>query len=192
MFDGYSEDPTTKDVEQRRRTAGKKKTSAEIYVKENMYVASNREIFLSNTRNKSQFLELLSKNIMLNGQQVFQSRADADTLITHTVLSIVNQGREARRNADDTDDFVLLLLHWSKEMAPILFHSEKSENIWSVSLSSERIQEELSSRLLLLHAWTGCDATSVVYSLLCWKSFTCKKDFEIKKLQELEETISDI
>ena len=141
------------------------KTSAQIYVKENMYVASNRKIFLSNTRNKSQFLELLSKNLMPNGQQVFGSKADADTLITHTALPIANQGRETRVNADDTDDFVLLLFHWSKETAPILFHSEKPENIWSVSLASGRIQEELSSHLLFLHAWTGCDTTSVVYDV---------------------------
>ena len=93
---------------------GGKKASVKISVKKNNYVANNCEMLLSNTRNKSQFLELLSKNLILNGQQVLQSQADADTLTAHTALSIARKGRrEVRVIADDTDVFLLLPYHWS-------------------------------------------------------------------------------
>ena len=55
VFDGYGNGPSTKDPEHKRRVG---KTCADVYLEESMAAHNNKEIFLSNDKNKSKFISL--------------------------------------------------------------------------------------------------------------------------------------
>ena len=63
--------------------------------------------------------------------------------------------------ADDTDIAVMLLYHWTSNMADIFFLQERSNQVWSVK-ESQRTVKDLKEHLLFLHSWTGCDSTSAI------------------------------
>ena len=79
VFDGYH--ASTKDHEHQRRSASTGKISADVHVAENMCVHSSQQEFLANSHNKSNFIQLLSKHLEVNGFDVRQARDDADTEI---------------------------------------------------------------------------------------------------------------
>ena len=76
MFDGYGHCPSIKDNEHARRQS---KTCADIHLKESMAAYPNKEIFLSNERNKNQFITLVIVN---------QCAGDADTWLTIKHLTL--------------------------------------------------------------------------------------------------------
>ena len=91
IFDGYESGPSTKDQEHLRRLG---KVSADIQLSESMEALVNQEAFLSNERNKSQFIALLSHHLRADNQIVYQSSGDADTMIVACALSM--QLRESK------------------------------------------------------------------------------------------------
>ena len=100
MFDGYVQGPTIKDHEYQRRIG---KTCADIQLCENIKAHSDQQTFLLNEKNKSQFIELLSRCLQADAQIVCNSMGDADTLIVETVLQFARQEREVKVVADNTD-----------------------------------------------------------------------------------------
>lgn len=78
VFDGYKQGPSIKDHEHQRRV---KKSCADIQVVESMEAYVNQETFLTNEGNKAQFITLLSQYLECDGQTVFNSTGDADTMI---------------------------------------------------------------------------------------------------------------
>ena len=104
-----SKDHLSKDHEHQRRA---KKTCADIKLSENMEAYTNQQIFLTNERNKSQFITLLSQSLVDDGHTVHHSTDDADTLISQCALEIAAQGLPVNVVADDTDVLILLRYHW--------------------------------------------------------------------------------
>ena len=84
------------------------------------------------------------------------------TLIEHRDLPIAKTGKLVRKNASHNDALVLLLHHWSCEMANIQFHSEKSGKIWLISTLCQEIKKELKPLFLFLQAWTECNLVSAI------------------------------
>ena len=66
---------------------------------------------------------------------------------------------------DDTDVLVLLMYHWKQNMADIYFFSEagKKLKIWRISDLVGQAGPLVTSHLLFLHAWSGCDTTSATF-----------------------------
>ena len=89
VFDGYEQGPSIKDHEHRRRA---KKTCANIVFHQDMEAYTNQQVFLSNEKNKSQLISLLSNYLEDNGHIVHHSVGDADTLIVQCALEITAQG----------------------------------------------------------------------------------------------------
>ena len=88
----------------------------------------NKEIFLSNERNKSQFIALVSRHLEANSFIVNQCPGDADTAIVSTALEYAAHGTEVNLVADDTDVLVLLMHHWKEHMADEYYFIQKREN----------------------------------------------------------------
>ena len=78
VFDGYPNCPTTKDVTHMRRTCTRGITGPEIHFTGNMPCKSRKETFLSNTKNKQSFINLLGRTLSSNGIRVNHAEADAD------------------------------------------------------------------------------------------------------------------
>ncbi|CAB4015002.1 hypothetical protein AC249_AIPGENE778 [Paramuricea clavata] len=86
VFDGYGQGPTIKDHKHQRRIG---KTCAE-----NIKAHSDQQTFLSNEKNKSQFIALLNRCLEADGQILHNSTGDADTLIVETAVLFARQERE--------------------------------------------------------------------------------------------------
>ena len=88
MFDGYEAGPTTKDHEHLRRSL-KKRGVAEITFNKETKVKMNQEAFLSNEKNKAQFVKMLSEFLIEDGQMVRNCKEYADTEIALSVTSAI-------------------------------------------------------------------------------------------------------
>ena len=70
---------------------------------------------------------------------------------------------------DDTDILVLLLYHFSNDIADIYLLSEskqsrrKSKRLISIRELAEKTSRAVLQNLLFIHAWGGCDSASAVY-----------------------------
>ncbi len=187
VFDGYDPGPSIKDHQIR---VGK--TCADIQPME-AYV--NQQTFLSNEKNKSQFISLLSHHLEANSQVVKQSTGNADTMIVACALQFAIEGNEVTVVADDTDILVLLMYHWKENMANIHFQSKpkKSQRTslfsWNIRDLVTKAGEVLVSHLLFVHVWSGCDTTSA--TLGHGKTSLLKKIKESEELQQVSVLMSD-
>ena len=128
----------------------------------------HQETFLSNEGNKAKFISLLSRYLESDGQRVHNSTGDADTMIVACALQMAMEGKEVTVVADDTDVLILLMYHWTESMADVYFLSEpkksqkKGLQVWRICDLITKAGT-LTSHLLFLHAWSGCDTTSATF-----------------------------
>ena len=96
----------------------------DIDVKEINHCHVTQDRFLSNEKNKSQFIVLVSEYMRNNHQEVIN--CDADTTIVETAIS---QAETSSNSvvvvADDTDIAVMLMYHWKDSMADVIFYLER-------------------------------------------------------------------
>ncbi len=124
--------------------------SADIQLSESMEALVNQEAFLSNERNKSQFIALLSHHLKADNQIVHQSSGDDDTMIVACALEYATQGIEVTVIADDTDILILLIYHWRKEMANVEIKS--SSKLWKV----KNVVDKIGEALIIAHSLYSC------------------------------------
>jgi len=124
VFDGYVTGPTTKDHEHSRRASKKASVAPNIQIEANTIVTLDQDIFLTNTNNKQQFIDLLALHLRNSMFKTKQSPGDADTDIAAVALDIVQQGINVVVCAEDTDILALLLYHWQPPMAQVIFKSD--------------------------------------------------------------------
>ena len=105
VFDGYKEF-TTKDMTHKRHLKGKKGVSVTFSL--DMSLSVTKEAFLSDPKNKQQFIDFLGARLTSQGCHVFHDQADADLFIVQKAIE-----------SADTDLLILLLHH----MPP---HSKKT------------------------------------------------------------------
>jgi len=121
-----------------------------------------------------------------DGQIVYNSTGDADTLIVECALQFARQGRELSVVADDTDVLVLLMYHWNQNMADLYFHSvvkrsKKCLKVWKVQDLVTKVRKVVTFHLLFIHVWSGCETTSATHGH--GKTSLLK---EIKQSEELQ------
>ena len=77
------EKPSIKDYKHRRRS---RNTSSYINVDLHNQILCSQKAFLKNSKNKAKFIELLSKHIVNDGLDIWNSIGDADTLIASAAI----------------------------------------------------------------------------------------------------------
>ena len=173
MFDGYENGPYVKDHEHNRRAG---KVSAFVKLGDlHMMATCNQEIFLKNDKNKTQFISALSYQLRREGHDVCNSIGDADTQIVSAALEYVSDSeKEVIVVASDTDILVLLMFHWKLEMQLYIFadvggNRDSERSMWKIEDLVEAIGDTITSHILFIHAWSGCDTTSAIYGqgILC-------------------------
>ena len=188
VFDGYEQGPSIKDHEHQQRVG---RTCADIQLNECMEAHNNQYIFLSNVKNKVQFISLLSHYLKASDQMVHNSTGDADTMIVSCALQFATQGRDVIVVADDTDILVLLIYHWNSDMADVYLQSnvKKSQNkIWKIRDLVTKVGGVVKAHLLFIHAWSGCDTTSATFGQ--GKTLLLKKIKECNELQQISYVMS--
>ena len=129
--------------------------------KRNDHCPVTQDRFLSNEKNKSQFIVLVSEYLRNDHQEVINCEGDADTTI---VGKAINQAAASSNSvvvvASDTDIAVMLMYHWKDSMADVIFHLERFQQGWSMkSVTPTEIKEHL----LFIRTWTGCDTVSAPF-----------------------------
>ena len=85
VFDGYSNDPSTKGATHFQRTKGT--VGTRIRFSNDTPFKSSKESFLTNTENKPNIL-LLGEFFIARGISVVHARDDADSLIVQTAIAL--------------------------------------------------------------------------------------------------------
>ena len=173
VFDGYENGPYVKDHEHKRRAG---KVSAFVKLSDlDMMATCNQEIFLKNDKNKTQFISALSYQLRMEGHDVRNSIGDADTQIVSAALEYVSDSeKEVIVVASDTDILVLLMFHWKLGMQLYMFadvggNRDIERSMWKIEDLVEATGDTITSHILFIHAWSGCDTTSAIYGqgILC-------------------------
>ena len=113
------------------------------------------ELFLSNKKNKTQFVNLFRHYLTVDGY-------------CHDALNLTCDGHSVVVVADDTDILVLLLYHWKPDMQDLYMRSEMRCRNTSLSLLNirdivQKIDSDILKSLLAIHVLGGTDTTSSVY-----------------------------
>jgi hypothetical protein len=177
VFDGYEMGPSTKDHEHSRRAT---KSSPDVVFDSKMIAYRNQGAFLSNNRNKAQFVIHLIESFRGEGYLVHQAHDDADTLIVEKAIQCAHSEKDTVV-ANDTDILVLLVCHFESAMMDIFLHYDvstrraNSKNVLSIRDICNAIGHTAVQQLLVVHALSGCDTTSCLYGYSktsIWKRVT--------------------
>ena len=166
VFDGYMAGPSTKDHEHQRRNKGNK-ACGDFVIAENMDAHPSQHLFLSNEKNKTAFISLLTKCLSEEGYKVIQAKEDADTLIVSTAIEYAKSGFHVTVVAEDTDVLVMLLYFWNTDMGNIVVKHERKgkgvEKKIDIGKVARSLDKTVLDNLLFIHAWGGCDTTSAAH-----------------------------
>lgn len=185
VFDGY-QGPSTKDHEHMRRSGTK---SADITVTNTAKCHMDQDAFFSNTNNKIKFIAFLSDFLKSKQYITKCSDGDADTLLVSVALNYCANGQSVVVVGEDTDIFIMLIHHWSTDMAELHFRKEGKSSqkrlteIYSIRQAYEVISPVVRDNILFIHAWSGCDTTSSTFGQ--GKTHLLKSLVKSTKLQNL-------
>ena len=167
VFDGYDSGPYTKDHEHQRRAG---KMAGYVRLEDlQMIPTCSQEIFLKNDRNKVQFISILSEELRREGHDVRNSTGDADTQIVSAALEYAGDiDNDIVVVASDTNILVLLMFHWKEGMSIYMLvetpnKKDVDREFWKLENLVKEAGEVVTSHILFIHAWSGCDITSTIY-----------------------------
>ena len=157
VFDGYSAEPSTKDLTHIRRSKGL--VAPKVVFTKDMPFKTKKDIFLSNTENKQEFINMLSSELVECGLETRHATDDADVLIVNTAVEY-STANEVVLIGEDTDLLVLLCHHAKDDRKRIYFKSDRckgSTKIWDINKTRSILGPHLCNHLLPIHALTGCN-----------------------------------
>ena len=177
VFDGYADEPTTKDATHLRRTGGY--SSVTVHFTGSMVIQSKKENLLGNDQNKQRFIQFLSNKLEQVRCVTFYSTHDADVLIARIAVASARI-RDTVLIGDDTDLLVLLLHHAEMDRHDVFFdpkprQTSMKNRVWCIKQSRQLLGPEVCNNILFIHAILGCDTNSHPFGL--------GKGLAVKKIQ---------
>lgn len=169
VFDGYSQQPSTKDITHIRRNLSIR-NSPDIHFTEDMLFSSKKDIFLSNPNNKQRFIKLLGKRLEETEVKVHHAESDADVMIVQTAIT-QSATNEVVVIGEDTDLLILLLYHADPEKHNVYLKSEQKQTsvkkvkIWDILKAKSNLGGKTCTLLPAIHAFSGCDTTSRMFGI---------------------------
>jgi hypothetical protein len=159
-----------------------------------MCFMGKKDVFLSNAENKQRIINLIAKTMTDNGITVIHARDDADVDIVMTCLDSA-KSHSTCLIGEDTDLLILLLYHMDNDKFNIYFRSDvkrsntnKQNIIYDIRSLQRSLDKDVLQSLLCLHAFTGSDTTSRVYSV--GKPAIFKKLLDDEPLRQLFQSFS--
>ena len=176
VFDGYNNEPSTKDKTHLRRTNGCS-GGPDICFSGDMLLCETKQRFLMNSANKQRFIKHLIATFRENGFERVQAPGDADCLIVKTALEKASESQTVV--GEDTDLLLLLLFHVSFEHRNVPFTSSSKKSgskVWDIKAVQDAFEASVCRNILFAHAIGGSDTTSSL--------FTIGKSLPLRKVQE--------
>ncbi|GBM21678.1 hypothetical protein AVEN_248506-1 [Araneus ventricosus] len=123
-----------------------------------------QEHFLANGRNKTRLIQSLKQKMAVKGIETRIATEDANTYIARCELEKATSHPIVAITWQDVDLFLLRIALVLPENN-IYFMKPGARKVEANLFSTRKLQEELSfpQNILLLHAFSGCDITSVIY-----------------------------
>ena len=112
---------------------------------------------------------MLSEELRREDHDVRNSTGDADTEIVSAALQYAGDiDNDIVVVAGDTDILVLHMFHWKEGMnIYMLAETPNKEDVdrefWKIENLVKVAGEVVTSHILFIHAWSGCDTTSAIY-----------------------------
>ena len=152
---------STKFHEQRLRIL-KKNVSPDILFAMDMTVTCNQQSFLGNHRNKARLIFTLTDAFSDYGITCKQSQADADFLICNTAIKLAKgSDQQVILVGKDTDLLVMLI----DRSCQNIYMQYTSNLVYSIESIRNSLPLGVRDNLLAVHAITGCDTVSAIYSV---------------------------
>jgi hypothetical protein len=164
VFDGYSGEPSIKDNEHQRRQ--RKSHPVVRFDSHTVFSSGRMEDFLSKDSNKQQMINLISGKLKDRGCEVIHAHGDADVDIVKAAVASAKL-RDTTLVGEDTDILILLLYYVERDSKKLYFRSDKlkSKYVYDICSLKDLLGCEVSTQLLFVHAFTGCDSTSRIYGI---------------------------
>lgn len=165
-FDSYSDNPSTKDIAHMKRSKGI--TATEVVFFEDMSCRSNKDVFLTNHKNKQRFISLLGGKPENGIVKVLNTENDADVLIVKTRIKL---GKEQKVLfvAEDADILVRLCYLVDMMSHDILLGTEpkrvQKAKLWDIKRTKMLLGKELCQLLPAILSLTVCDTTSKPFGI---------------------------
>ena len=150
IFDGYAHSP--KDHEHKRRNKSNV-GGIEINILPSKVCAVPKAKFLSNVKNKENFITYLSGIFVENDIVTIVAHDDCDTLIVKTALDISSVSKKSVEVIAEDTDILVLLLHHSSSFENTLFFTTKNGS-YNIGEMFNKLSCNDTSRLLFLHSLT--------------------------------------
>ena len=102
------------------------------------------------------------------GCTVINAEGDADCDIVQAAI-VASEHQITTLIGEDADLFILLLHHMDYRKKTLYFHSDKKSRdqirVFNINRLKECLGHQLCSKLLFIHAFTGCDTTSRIFGM---------------------------
>ena len=175
VFDGY--ESSTKDHTHRRR---QKHFCHDMMINADKLPYASKDKFLSNGKNKTEFVNFLANLPRAEYIGVTCCRDDADTSIVKCIVDHAAD-RIVEVRAEDNDILIMLIHHLSSNHRPVLLTTSKGR--YNISEIAESLTELQKLYLLLIHAFTGCDTVSSIFGFSKAKLFDLLTSTDILRAQ---------
>ena len=155
VFNGYGNDPSTKDHKHMRRISGKK-ACEDLKVTPELKVTCDREVFLSNENNKCYLINMLSDKMDLASQYVKQMMRLTHLLIAETAINKLKSSHSLIIVvARDIHILVLLMYHRPHEWLTLYKFVLANRGGWPLQyfINKHHSQRWVSSELCMVRKW---------------------------------------
>lgn len=162
VFDGYRNPLSIKLAVQKRR--GKKHMSADMLFSPEDKITCDQATFFSNLFNKARFIDILMNKLKTADIECYQSLDDADYMVVATAIN----------KAVENPDYSVLLVGNDMDLLGMAIHHTKCRNIYMYYSNDKvynildlknQLSPNIQKHILVLHAMSGCDTTSAMYSI---------------------------
>lgn len=164
VFDGY-DDLTTKAVERDGRS--KKYICVEYRINKNSKLATEKSKFLSNTKNKKNFINLLHNKLVQENFKSIICKGDADrTIVVKAITGDCDPNKKVVVVYEDIDVLIILTALAAEQVIFFLKPRSSSGTMKQKIFSTKSLDENYSrakEHILFAHAFTGCDTTSAFF-----------------------------
>ena len=169
VFDGYNDGPSIKDNAHQQRRRNK---TPPVEISAETKFEGKSENFLSEPRNKHEFIYHVANELQKLKCNVIQAEGDADVDIVRAAIEKAKT-QSTTLIGEDTDLLILLLHYADENSKDLYFRSDKKlknkeENgnkVYNITGMKKDLGSVLCSQLLFIHAFTGCDTTSQIHRL---------------------------
>lgn len=161
IFDGYSDQLSTKIQEQTRRAGSA--PCPEIIFEDSMVTNVSQSKFLTNSKNKSRLISRLSRVLLERGHSVTQCKGDADTSIVNTALPFFGDSDSSHIVVSEDIDILTLLIHHCEYQNVFMLRSFGTHKIINIATLRKALGDVITRSVLFIHAVTGGDKTSALY-----------------------------